>query len=549
MREEIDHPSTPRRSVAAAGAGAILLLVIVSRFIALDHVYVRGLNGYLNDQISYISVARTFAASGHLANTSVYPSTLLQPTPKNYFYMPGQYLLLAAVFKALGYSAFHAFIPGLVSFIVCVCLTYTIAWRLYGRTAATSAALLFALFPLNIILAFSAMCEIPLTAATLAAFAGFLFMPERLRPYIGPLLIVLPMLVRETGAVVAIPMFFLLLSPDSRPVARRIARGAVFAVLTLAVSFLMITNSLFAGRPSLLLNNLSDRSFSSIYTDAFATRGVDASRGAVLRLIARKFTANVDALFHPGHLAVPVGQQVAMFLILVSIPVGLILMVHRRDFFAGGVSAAVLALLVADLALYTVWQYRGVRALLLMQPFAMIVIASLFSGAPITAGERRSRWFLQGGGIALYLIYSALHLVSTYAPQRALNAAGDRETAVIEALHHDDRTLLVGPYWFGAEYVLKHYPVPSSFIPANLGTLRLLEQRYRVGTILYPLLPEPLRRAQGQLSVAELQNDGWRPERAIGWNGITFLIYRGRDRTTATTHEGPEAGARPPAPR
>jgi Dolichyl-phosphate-mannose-protein mannosyltransferase len=504
-------PDTPafRRLLPAVAGGAILVLLVVSRFVALDQVYLRGLNFALNDQLSYISVARTYLDTGRLDNPAVYPSLLRQHPEKSYLYMPGYFLLLAATFKAFGYSPFHSFLPSLLAYVLATCLVYSIAVRVYDRTTGLVAATIFALFPPNIIFAFSAMCELPLVAVVLASFATYLILPQRLQPYLGPLLVIPPMLIRETGAMVAVPMLFLLLQR------RRLAGALTFAGLSAVTFVLVMTSSIATGRPSLFLNNLLDRGFGGIYSDAFATAGMDTSPSSLLHLILVKFSRNVHFLTVPA--GVPAVEATALFLILAVIPIGLTLFIgRRRDYFAGGVATATLVLIIAYLLLYTVWQYRSVRGLMLMQPFAAIVFGSLAVRARTAAVV----------GIALYAVYGILHLSAVYAPQKYLDAAGNADRALIEQLHPDNRKVLIAPYWLSCEYILEHHPVRGSVIPANLATLRLLERRFPVGMIVYPLLPEAWRRAQGQLSLDELRADGWSPESVVRASGMTFLVFR-----------------------
>ena len=64
------------------------------------------------------------------------------------------------------------------------------------------------------------------------------------------------------------------------------------------------------------------------------------------------------------------GQRLSFFFILSAIPVGALLAWRRRDWFAAGSAATVLGLLALILAMYTVWDYRGTRLLLMMQPMA-----------------------------------------------------------------------------------------------------------------------------------------------------------------------------------
>ena len=80
-----------------------------------------------------------------------------------------------------------------------------------GRDTATIATFrVFLLFPANIVYAVTAMSETTLIAAALVAFAIFVHLPFKWRVGMGPLLLVLPLIVRETGIVIAIPFAFMI---------------------------------------------------------------------------------------------------------------------------------------------------------------------------------------------------------------------------------------------------------------------------------------------------------------------------------------------------
>jgi len=164
------------------------------------------LNRTLNDQVGYISVARHWLDNGRLDSSAIYPSLLGQTFGRNSLYMPGFYAELALTFRMLGYSALAARLPALVSYLLACGLVHWIARRLFDREAAIYALALFAFFPLNLFYAFTAMAEMPLVAAGLAAFSVFLAAPEKFRWWVGPVALALPMLFRETGVALGVVM-------------------------------------------------------------------------------------------------------------------------------------------------------------------------------------------------------------------------------------------------------------------------------------------------------------------------------------------------------
>ena len=165
--------------------------------------------GYLNDQLVYVSVARHFVDTGKLQSSVIYPSTLLQHATHDYFYMPGYFMVLAAAFRWFGYSPFVAVLPSLISYALVPVLVYLIGLRVYGPGVATAAGLLSASLAPFGLFACVAMMELPFAVTCLGALAGFLYLPTRAKPLIGPALLAIPFFFRELAALLLIPLVVL----------------------------------------------------------------------------------------------------------------------------------------------------------------------------------------------------------------------------------------------------------------------------------------------------------------------------------------------------
>lgn len=462
----------------------VVLVVVVGSVVDWHSLTIDGLDGALNDQVGYISVARDFADHGTLDSKIVYPLLLRQPVRRNSLYMPGFYWVLGATFKLFGYSAAIARVPSLLAFLLACYLIFWIASKLYGEKAAVYAVTLFAAIPLLLLFAFTAMMEIPLVTAGLAAFAIFLRARPGTRPWIAPAAVVLPFLFRETGIIVGVVMLAVMTgeawgSPERK---RRLGYVCVSALLMVVVCSAVLKSPVGSGRPSLWKANvLIGRNYEVLYGDAFATDKVPSAPADWANGIRDKFLYSLQVLVRPRGESAGFVEQSVLWFLLSGIPLGLILAFWKRDWFGFGVSAAVALLLLGCLGLYPVWGYRAVRVLLLLFPFVAMLWGSVFAWM-----LRNSRPVVELMPVILLVAvggWGAIHLVRA-------QVQTDRDTRAnakfVESIVRRDRGTLVSPFWLSFGYLNEHYPQYWSFVPSNCETMRLLDERYPVGTMILP---------------------------------------------------------------
>lgn len=500
----------------AAGL-TLLALLAGSSLVSWDRLYVNGLWRILNDQVGYISVARNLAESGRLESNVIYPSVLAQAARRNTLYMPGHYWALAAVFKTLGYSVRNSFLPSLLGYALGGLLIAFAADALYGSTAAVFACVLFLFFPLNLIFAFTAMAELDLTAAALAAFAAFLALSPRRRAWWGPLLLVPPLLFRETGAALAAVMLPLVFFER-----RDGKQAAAFAFLSGVVVVLVLLSPASAGRPSLWGANILFRGRAeAIYSQAFAVQAAHAAPADWLAAVARNVAANARDLLLPdfaGHTPDP-AEYLHLLFILSGIPLGLRLWRRRGDAYGLGVAGMVALMLALDFAFYVVWNFRGVKSLLVCQPF----VAILWAGCAARALERRpERLRAAAAAAALWIVAGTACAYAAFRFQKQVDDAAERDTAFIESLAGAGTPgILVSPWQLSLDYVNKHPEVVWSFPPADAATWDLLNRLYPIGTLIMPSTP----RTAGDLA-AEAARLGLVPAGEKTYRGLLFKAYR-----------------------
>ena len=455
-------------------------VVAVASFVDWHRLSIDGLDGSLNDQVGYISVARNLANHGTLDSNLIYPLVLRQHFRRNSFYMPGFYWVLAAVCKCFGYSAAISRLPSLASFLLSCWLIYWIAARLYSARAAVIACTLFAVMPLSLVYAFTAMMEMPLVAAGLGSFAIFLRVRQSNRFWVAPLALLLPFLFRETGAILGVLMLAVLVA-DAK--ANRFRYVGISALLMSVIISAALFSPIGSGRPSLWKANiLIGGNYEQVYGDAFATDHLPSQPQDWSNAIAKNSRWNLHTLFRPEGESAGFFEQSILWFVVSGIPLGLFRWSRKKDFFALGVSASVLLLLTAVVCLYSVWGYRGVRVLLILQPFVAISWGNVLARLARTAGT-----LAEALPVVLLFVFGTWGAIHILRSQAEVNQGTKENTRFLESILQGDQQLLASPFWLSLDYANQHYPQKWSFVPSNCETMRLLDERYRIGTMVVPI--------------------------------------------------------------
>lgn len=520
-------------------SAAIGCLLVTATLVDAPDLNVRGLRETLNDQVGYISVARNLVDTGQMHSNVVYPSFLGQSASKDYLYMPGHYLALAAAFRVFGAGPIQSLLPSMLAYIAASVALFTGVLRTHGRRQALAASLLFVFFPANIVYALTAMSEMTLVAAAAVAFAIFVHLPTRMRPWFGPCLLLLPLLFRETGLAVAIPMAAIMFLRGSRGLHLRATLG--FLALSAIVALLFLRSDVAAGRPSLFLVNIFSPDIGSVYEDAFAAQQIHPSLIDWAHALETKLLMNAGDLVRllwllpwmmVRHAQLPTGdaalEWTSIALIGFSVPIGVIASLRRRDALVLGTLGLQATLALAVVLLYSVVDFRGLRIMLLAVPFgcATIVISGnqLIQGSPRLARVQHGKFFpfaLLFGLAGMALACAAL------APNPAVRALVASDTEFLESLGNADGSMLVSPWRMSLDYVHKHQAVQWSFIPANRATLHLLNSTHPIETVVLPaeFRPEDHEGANS-LTAVDLAEEGLLHERTVSYAGRDYVIFR-----------------------
>jgi hypothetical protein len=516
---------------------ALAAVLVSARLVHVGPLRIHGLADTLNDQAGYVSVARNLIATGELRSSIIIPSLLAQPTDATYLYMPGHYVALALSYALFGFGPIQSILPSIVAYIIATTALFLTVAHFYGRNVGTTAALLFALFPANIVYSLTAMAEMTLLAAAMVSLAMFSFLSFKLRVVLGPLLLTLPLLFRETGLALAIVFFLLIVFNDDRLHLKAIV---LFIALSTVVAVEVLLSPVSVLRPSLAPFNILLLDERKLYADAFTLERINptlidwivapftkfaynAHILAVLfwSLLRNMFSANPFAVT-----GVAAFEVLSLALILLGIPFGLFVVLRRPQHTLVIASVAVPAvILLAILSLYYVLYLQAVRILMLAVPFECILFAVMlrrtFKVRPLRIWGWRSRQLLIAACLALGFGLSVGVTYVALAPDDAAQARAERETAFLESIGHNPDHVLVTPWQIAFDYVYQHPTVEWSFIPANRATLDLLNESKTVGTIVVPTSD-----AETDLTVDDIMASGFHLEATLMLDGHSYDVFK-----------------------
>lgn len=465
---------------------ASAMLAVYGYFVDPRTLHLYGLNNTLNDQMVYIDAARHLLADGHLTTGIIYPSTLQQVYTSNYLYQPGHVLILAGIFALLGDGPVQAMLPNMLAYLLSVVLVYALAARLFSTQVAFVAAFLFAIAPVNILYALTAMSESTFMLAGLVAVYFLVVAQGRSRKLLIPLVLIIPFLFRETGSLLVILLASLTLLQREKTDYLTILAAIIVSVIILAC---LQWGLLAPDRPSLMVQNLFAQTAEDKYSNAFATFNQPAELAGWINLIGAKIAHNLRVL--RAVLSGGEGGLQAVFLHLMlwpAIVVGILAFyfqgVTRR--FLQGYALTALALFVLMMAFYSVFGYVAVRQFLFLLPFECIALAIVLVSVMqrVKPGQMLSTL---GAGMAL-----AISLVTLPVMARQVTADDhlmQADVTFVRSLAPPSMSTLVMPYELVAGYFYQSFPVRWAFVPANLKTLDLLHRKYPVGMMILPYQP------------------------------------------------------------
>ena len=506
--------------VAYVSLFAVLVLLVSAPLVDLSRIHLGPPDRHLNDQVGYITAARTLSQTGRLQSHIIYPSTLYQKTTKDYLYLPGHYYALAASYSIFRYGILQSYLPNLAAYLFCAVCLYLIGTRLYSIRLGFIAAALFILFPINILYAYTGMSEMTMVFSALLPVLIFIYLPERWRPALGGLALIIPLLFRETAIFLVIPLGLLIFRFQKK----YLFPAIIFVTISLAVSGIVLSSGIATGRPSLLLANIFDERFETVYRDAVAMRSISPEIGDWLPAVAEKIQTNLEFLINPVLKLDFSFDLILFYLVLFLMLVNIVVGWRRREMLLLSSGLFSFCVFLALLSFYAIFSYRGLRVMLFTLPLSLLGSAQILHSALAERVSKSARAIFRFAPFALFAGLAVVSLVMTALMANrftSMDSLDDQNLAFMEQLGHDDQTLLVAPYEFSLNYVYRHYPVRFSFVPKNRETLELLAQGYAIGSLVLPRVE-----FEDHFSATDFERYGLAYSETVEYGGEAYLVWR-----------------------
>lgn len=492
--------------------GGLLVLLVGASQVGYGWLQVPAEQG---DQIMYITASRSFADTGKINTTTITPATLNQNRSSNFFYQPGYPLIMGTIYKIFGYGQLQTLLFTFFCYLVSLGSIYLLAARFYDVRTAILAALLYGTYPGVVSFCFSAMSEVPTAAAATFAVCSFVYLSERKKLFLGPCLLALPFLFRELGALLVLTMGATLVLPWTKT---SLKKSSIFMGSSVVLLAAIYFSPWVSDHASLIKASYwRPMSFSAMYSDAFEMFNFNPTAKQWLKFLPRRLWDTT--LWQVGGYwrTLPSWESFCFFLHLTLIPIGVFFGLKRKDGLALGTALYVSFYFGVSLCLYIIFP----RAMLMTLPFCLILFVHfLFDLVP------KSHW--KNGVAGLVALCWLLLGVWTYQNAglyRNKDHVAESKACVdfISELQGKSQGLIVTPHYVcGIDYVFWHYPTKWSFIPANAETLKLLNKKYPISTLLITNEnPAELKAIEGAFPEV-----GLKLQKIVPWHEVKLYVYK-----------------------
>jgi len=470
----LDHPTWS--GCVAVAIVATGMLAVHSRYYDPGRLHINGQWTLLVDQVYYTTTAKTLVDSGELRSSVIMPALI--PGGSQRVYMPGYFCALAAFYGLFGFGDVQSLLPSLAGYLLSAVLTYWIGRRLAGPAVGLIASFLFIVFPGNFFYAFTAMSELSITAACLAAFSIHLLVPPRFRNLATPVLLIIPFLFRETSSLLVLPMLAAgFRRDDARRWVKLLATGAASVVTLWLVQQWQYATGLIQFKV------VPSTQFTFNYGDATAP----PPAGGTFSDWAAKWQANLGELMQLLTTRVASPEGVAAVMIIAFTAVAITTGIARRRTTLLPLAYGLLGLgsIAIIVGLYEVPGYKFTRVAMYTFPFLALAVAPVI-GRWIELENARLRWKV-AGILAAALVAGSIMTSRVAGPQVVMgDDRAEQDNAFLDTLNHPQGTVLAAPYWIAFDYTHRRYPLVYSFLPDNDPSLLILCKAYNVGTLVVP---------------------------------------------------------------
>lgn len=468
----------------------------------------------LSDQAMYITAARSFLDTGKIEFTCQ-PVSVETEGKRQFYYMPGYCIILAASYAVFGYGVLQTVMPTALLFMLSCMLCYHLALKLYSPVAAWVALILFSSFPFLHHFTFVAMSEVPIIASMLLALTVFVHLTPRWQVLAGWALCGMVVLFRETSAVVIFPMCAILWK--AAPVTHRWRSLLLFFVTSMIVMAAIYLSPLGTTRESLFYNLI-------VYENDPALSGAhelgtqqEPRRDVLLSKLVSRAGRQLVQLVREMR---PDLRNLEWLFFLIPIPLGLVLYFRRSDSFMLSIVVCLLLTLAAIVSVY-VLGHIGKRHFLQLLPLVCILYGQVLS--LVTP----PRWSKQMLGLLLLVVVPA-SMWMVHRDWRAYHQADaycDQMLRELESVRHDDTTAMLAPNQAAVSYGIVHYPVRVWALPYSLPELKTILAKHPVKTLLLPVSGPATPPESTQLTRENVQGEGFQFLRTIEAEGNRYDVF------------------------
>jgi 4-amino-4-deoxy-L-arabinose transferase-like glycosyltransferase len=429
--------------------------------------------------------------------------------------MPGYPLALAISYWFFGYGTIESQFPNMVAYIVSCLLVFQLTKEHFGRKAAWFSAFLFILFPLNLYFPFIVMLEMFFVAVSLLAFYIFTHLKEGQRWFLGPWLVAVPFLVRETGALLVVPMALYIIWPDIR---RHWKETTAFIAATILLLVALYLSPVASGRISLFYNFAGLPLYDDIAKSSFSLTILE-----MVRLLFHRIITNIFLLSNELKLE----DILYLSLVLISIPVSFVnARFDKKNYrFAIATVGFVITSFAVLFTFYEITSFRGVRSMMFTMPYAIIMIGAMLSYLADRLPQKL-KFVPLAVELLLLVVFVGQNLYVLDVYNNSMREENFEEASVpfIVSLSHDDQRVLVAPLHLAVNYTKNHFPVKLAFVPVSKRGFEALISKYDVGTIVLPIYIE-----RDQVSVEDLESMGFRLESVKVFSQTKYYILKNRE--------------------
>ncbi len=457
------------------------LILILFFFFFFDANNLHFVPPFLNDQMGYISVARHLIDYGHFIlegkfqgiGSMVMPGLLNETNSR--LYMPGFYIFLSISYWAFGDHSYSFILPSMISYLGTIALIYIVVKKLYDLKTAILSSLIFMFFPFNLLFATLAMSEMTVVFFSFLSFTIVIFLPSKIRPFLIPLLIIIPYLFRQTSCYLLIPILAYLY--DEKNINKVWQMLLIVIASAIGCHFVDIwqkNEGLYKISFLKMLINGQWVNYSDAFSDNYIASLPNYLYMICYRLIINiyKFLLEFRFFFIKYQFLIFISILELIFFTFLTFKIA-IKDLKNHKWLPISCGILTLAILTSCFFLYQGFLVILLRISLFTLPFVIIQSVRAII---------HHRYLAQI--LVIYLITTCFASALMARSLKYFDVQSHENNKFLESIQPKPDMMLVAPVGLFPEYNYLHYPQLTSFVPQNEKTLFLLNKKFPIGTFV-----------------------------------------------------------------